>query len=721
MSSSPKPWSFSTYTDADGRTYVYGYRNRWDPEKKQSRIEKRCHVGRLDPQTGQVHLGRKFLTNNPEYAGKFWLYDNNQLIEQEPFEQPDTDNEPQPSWRGEDVELGLTWAAWQFAVDHGLLEDLQETFGEDTGTELLRFAIYRLCGEDSGMMNYADWLALVWLPQAQPLSSQRISEQLAVVDQSLMDRYFKRRHDRLLKARQKVSAADIPQFLALDSTSISTYSETIASAAYGHARQDPHLRQVNLSLGVDYETGDVCYAYESEGSTNDKQLYLAIVQRMIDHQFDLSNTVLVTDRGYHSLMNMQKLINLELKFVQGVTRAEDSVRRLFDQHRVSLDDPAFTDGRLEVAAYTTTEMWQEDGAAGRQHIHNTLHLYQDGCLRAEQKRVFLKNLDETIDRLNQGKKVDSEQLREMHRYLVKKEPQHWMRNAAAVAEACRYMGNFVIRTNVVQDPFIALSIYRARNIVEQSFQQFKNQTAGDRLYATSSTYMGKLFVQVLAQSLRLMMRMACRRNETATNRLPNNSLTKAFMQLRYLKANKPTDRNAWKTKEIPKKIRDLFTLLGLPLPTHLNYGLPALHFESPRWFRKLEQFKTAPTRGRNTVPDPSVGVVSFMSPHKRQFGQQPVHGIPRDDQLCLAVFHLFCTVEHHHPQGGSDRAHQKLPLYRNGADTQTITIEPIFQLIEILLNHPALPINGKRFKRIGNAVASKSKIPRRFDRLIDFA
>jgi len=100
------------------------------------------------------------------------------------------------------------------------------------------------------------------------------------------------------------------------------------------------------------------------------------------------------------------------------------------------------------------------------------------------------------------------------------------------------------RTNFVQDPFIALSIYRARNIVEQSFEQFKNQTAGARLYATSSTYMGKLFVQVLAQSLRLMMRMACRRNETTANRLPNNSLTKAFLQLRYLMVNKPTDRNA---------------------------------------------------------------------------------------------------------------------------------------------------------------------------------
>ena len=74
------------YTDADGRTYVYVYRNRWDPEKKQSRIEKRCHVGRLDPQTGQVHIGCKFLTNNPEYAGKFWLYDpaSRQKITQSP-------------------------------------------------------------------------------------------------------------------------------------------------------------------------------------------------------------------------------------------------------------------------------------------------------------------------------------------------------------------------------------------------------------------------------------------------------------------------------------------------------------------------------------------------------------------------------------------------------------------------------------------------------------
>ena len=50
-----------------------------------------------DPQTGQVHLERVLTNNIPEYAGKFWLYDN-QLIEQELSSVTDTDNEPQPSY-----------------------------------------------------------------------------------------------------------------------------------------------------------------------------------------------------------------------------------------------------------------------------------------------------------------------------------------------------------------------------------------------------------------------------------------------------------------------------------------------------------------------------------------------------------------------------------------------------------------------------------------------
>ena len=41
-------WNYSSYTDKMGRTYIISYYNKWDPIKKQSRVAKRVHVGRLN-------------------------------------------------------------------------------------------------------------------------------------------------------------------------------------------------------------------------------------------------------------------------------------------------------------------------------------------------------------------------------------------------------------------------------------------------------------------------------------------------------------------------------------------------------------------------------------------------------------------------------------------------------------------------------------------------
>lgn len=39
-----------------------------------------------------------------------------------------------------------------------------------------------------------------------------------------------------------------------------------------------------------------------------------------------------------------------------------------------------------------------------------------------------------------------------------------------------------------------MKIYRQRNIIEQGFQQLKNEVGGDRLRATETTYRGKIFL-----------------------------------------------------------------------------------------------------------------------------------------------------------------------------------------------------------------------------------
>ena len=179
MSNSSINWLYSTYTDTHGRTYVYTYYNKWNPVKRQSRIAQRAHVGRQVPQTGEVRIGKKFLSTHPQFEGKTWFYEGNELVERDAeVVEAELINAEQTQWRNDCVSVGLGWAAWKQAEKIGLLEDLEEAFGRDNARNLLALAIYQLdCG--GAMMSFEDWLAMNWLPHVQPLAGQRISELLA--------------------------------------------------------------------------------------------------------------------------------------------------------------------------------------------------------------------------------------------------------------------------------------------------------------------------------------------------------------------------------------------------------------------------------------------------------------------------------------------------------------------------------------------------------------
>ena len=85
-------------------------------------------------------------------------------------------------------------------------------------------------------------------------------------------------------------------------------------------------------------------------------------------------------------------------------------------------------------------------------------------------------------------------------------------NTKSIEKACKYNGGFAIRTNEIKDPFQSLSIYRERNIVETAFRQFKVLNGADRLYCTQTSYKGKIFIHLLAQTMRMMMSVSATRN-----------------------------------------------------------------------------------------------------------------------------------------------------------------------------------------------------------------
>lgn len=559
-----------------GHTYVEAYRNEWDPEKKRSRIAQRKYVGVLDTTTGRVRLGKKYLSENPQYEGKILYYEDKQLVERTPEEVQEELDKRVPSPLNDVVSYGASAACWLVAQQSGMLEDLKKTFGAEVGADLLRLAVYQYL--DGGSMDcFEQWASQHWLPKARTFSGQRISEMLSKITHQDITSYLKLRNHRCVEHFNKVKtqAEELkkpgPRFryLALDSTALSTYSVTISSAAYGYAKQNPELRQVNFTLGVDYLNGDVCYAYESEGSITDKSVYPHLMMDLHHNGYNLQDTVIVTDRGYQSICNIQRLLDIEINYVCGVPLTEESVKQLFERYKSSLSNPAFLNGRLKVAARTSKELWEKATDSGPLHLSTSLHLYKYPELTAQQAISLHQKIEEVLEKKNSGEKLHSADWSRVRNYIVENNKNVWVKNIKGLEEFLTRAGCFAIRTNCIEDPFECLAVYKQRQIVETAFRQMKVLNGNNRLRCTERTYVGKLLLFVIAQSLRMRMLYTVKENEQRLDLdLPGDSLDKAMAMLKGIMAIRPPSKAVWAGRPISKKARDILELLGI------NYKFP---------------------------------------------------------------------------------------------------------------------------------------------------
>ena len=186
-----------------GHTYVEAYRNEWDPEKKLSRIAQRKYVGVLDTTTGRVRLGKKYLSENPQYEGKILYYEDKQLVERTPEEVQEELDKRVPSPLNDVVSYGASAACWLVAQQSGMLEDLKKTFGAEVGADLLRLAVYQYL--DGGSMDcFEQWASQHWLPKARTFSGQRISEMLSKITHQDITSYLKLRNHRCVEHFRKL-------------------------------------------------------------------------------------------------------------------------------------------------------------------------------------------------------------------------------------------------------------------------------------------------------------------------------------------------------------------------------------------------------------------------------------------------------------------------------------------------------------------------------------
>ena len=563
-------WYFTAETNAKGYTYIKAYQTKWDPVRKRSHSFNRRHVGRLHDD-GRVVPSKAFLEQFPQYAGFPLFYGaDKRLVDEETYrrdfpERPGPDRDIEEALKDDVLNVGAAWAIETLAEEAGLFRSLADIFGHAQARELLHLAIYKL-DQSGSMAAYGEWWKEVYLKNASPLSDQRISELLSAVSIKDFEEFFRLRHAAKL---DKAKAEDVESLTyALDNTSISTYSKTIGDAAYGHAKRDPDLKQINYTFVCDQKDGEIVFAYTYEGSINDAAALKEIIYRMRAADLDLSNVTLVTDRGYSSLQNVQKMINLELKFIQGVRIVEDVMKLRFDEYRESFRDIGFYDA--ETRAFK--ESWKLETDSGTLNKELFVHLYRFPGADEDEMTELAARVAEILKFKAENREVPPELWRTYRRYIkelpaAEGRKKRWDRNDEAIREAVRYAGMFVIRSNIESDPFAALQAYKKRNIVELDFSQYKNWVDGDRLRCTNKSCLGKLFVCTIAASLRLMMMSRAQTNaKTAGLKIPKDSMDVLMAKLRGIKAEKRRNANAWVVRQLSQKQRDMLALLGLKLP-----------------------------------------------------------------------------------------------------------------------------------------------------------
>ena len=585
----PSPFNYRLTIERDklGRSYLKAYKNVWDRLKKQSRRSEKFHVGTLGDNNSIV-FAETFLERFPSFKKGFFYYFDHQIVDEETFQSlqsegtTETENFVDEFTTSDGVQsgtvrsYGATYCLNELGIKSGMRRSLKEVFGP-LGKDLFNLAVFTALS-DFANQDYEVWLADNLLLGARHQDGRRVSELLSAVTSEKFDEYFVARN----RERNEKDTLGGSPLWALDSTSISTYSKTIKLAAHGYNKQGEDLAQINLVDVIDQDTGELVYGHIYNGSIPDIATLRTLLAKLQDADADPTKAILVLDRGYSSIENIDALLREGVSFIIGAKLSENAVKAQVLEKRRSLLNTTFRDPDMGIYATTYVDNNWGSGSAvrgGKEYQRVYLHLYRDATRATEEiestdtaiKRT-LKLLNDKENRDNKGKiKHWPDNYSTIKDYFIH-DPQtnRFAINDPLWQEAQKLAGTFAIYTNTIEDPFLTLQAYRARGLIEQGFNIYKNEVSGRRLRVTESTFRGKILVCLLAQSLLMMLhrQLVDKRgqNKKAPFKVPGNSIPRLLRELSLIKAHKMRKNVRWMVDSITKKQRTAFAALGIEPP-----------------------------------------------------------------------------------------------------------------------------------------------------------
>ena len=393
---------------------------------------------------------------------------------------------------------GATYLLDAISEKTGIAQDLGKCFGS-AAAEILSIAYYLVLEEGQRLYRFHRWGYSHRHPFGKDIPSQRSSEIFGLVSEEAKMKYFN------LQAKRH----GLNEYLAFDTTSISSYSRLIKQAKYGKNKEGDRLPQINLALLYGEESMLPVYYRKLPGNITDVK---TIDNLLKDVDFlQIEKLKLVMDWGFYSEQNINDLMKHHHKFLIGVRTSLNIASRRLDMVREGFVTRFNYEPELHLYVQSFTEEWDytevkpPSGETVTEKRRVYLHIYYNDQKCTDDRDRFNYMLDRLETNLKNGRPdPDDDKLYKKY-FIINSTPVRGVRysfNEEAIRKAEKNFGYVALLSNGIKDPVEAIRIYRYKDLIEKSFGNLKERLDMRRMSVESSeNFEGKLFVQFVALQL----------------------------------------------------------------------------------------------------------------------------------------------------------------------------------------------------------------------------
>jgi len=457
------------------KIYLYesvSYRN--DEGKPRN---KRVPIGKIDPSTGQSIY-------KPEYLAR--MAASGTVVEMAASVQTFT---PEDIRQSSVLEFGAMYLLQGIAQQTGLLSALQSAL-PNVDQAVFTLACYLVTSGDP-FLYCEEWLSKTSCSDdIGSLSSQRISDLLQSITPDQREAFY--------QAWCKLRCEQ--EYLALDITSTSSYSELIQDVEWGYNRDKEPLPQINICMLMGETSRLPIYQVLYSGSLKDVTTLETTLSKM-DAISDGKRVLAVMDKGFFSTRNVNAMLNRAnpIRFVVAVPFTSQFAKRMFASERKDIDHLQHTIviGEDSLRAVTKERAWNE---THRLHTHVYYHAMKALKLREE----LYAHVTVLRDRAEADPKSAMED-EPSRKYLIIRKSDNTSSGYTVniredvVAKELETAGWLVVVSNEAADAKEALSIYRQKDVVEKGFLRLKTNLDLGRLRVHRDDSMqNKVFIGFIA-------------------------------------------------------------------------------------------------------------------------------------------------------------------------------------------------------------------------------